>query len=582
MHFLELGPTYYRTRFFLGLARSLLPPFALTYLFLAIVVHHTSFDAVSVLAYLVSPCVWVTITSRYQNWSNDRRANALGATPIPRVVGKWPGNVDVMLRFAKDLRQGYTLQAMGELLDEYNCDTLNTRILWKDTVITRDDLHMRSVHAVDFESYERGLEAAEKMGTFLGRGVDGPRWRKERGLIRPFLSKERVSDFEIMSKYSDKVLAILSDVGESGQPIDIQDLFARFTLDAGSEFLLGFSPDALSAPRPVPFRTRLGAKGSATDDTFGTFAYSFEEVQVTISMRWRLGAFFPLYELFGDRTLPHVEVITRWVKPIVERALEEKARSRERGTTLHKERTLLDNLVDNTEDEETIRYELLNVLMAARDTTAGLLTYTVYLLSMHPDVTRRLRKEVLEVCGPTGTPMSDSIRKMPYMSAVLNEALRLFPPAPMGIRNSIKEVLLPTSDNKPPLYFPPKCRVSWLTLHLHRRKDLWGPDADEFDPDRWLHPERIACYNGRPSIFIPFLSGPRMCLGQAFALNEASFLIARLLQKFAKIDLVPEALPEGARPPAEWKQGKGRQRIEKCWPSTAFTAFVKVSDGLLI
>lgn len=155
-----------------------------------------------------------------------------------------------------------------------------------------------------------------------------------------------------MSKYSDKVLAILSDVGESGQPIDIQDLFARFTLDAGSEFLLGFSPDALSAPRPVPFRTRLGAKGSATDDTFGTFAYSFEEVQVTISMRWRLGAFFPLYELFGDRTLPHVEVITRWVKPIVERALEEKARSRERGTTLHKERTLLDNLVDNTEGKD--------------------------------------------------------------------------------------------------------------------------------------------------------------------------------------------------------------------------------------
>ena len=67
------------------------------------------------------------------------------------------------------------------------------------------------------------------------------------------------------------------------------------------------------------------------------------------------------------------------------------------------------------------------------------------------------------------------------------------------------------------------------------------------------------------------------CPGQNFALNEAAFMLVRLLQRFSRFELVPEAIPEGARPPPQWKEGKGRQRIEQVWPSTAFTAFVKVS-----
>ncbi|PCH33070.1 cytochrome P450 [Wolfiporia cocos MD-104 SS10] len=484
-----------------------------------------------------------------------------------------------MLRFAKDLRQGYILQAMGEVLDEHGCDTLNTRILWKDNIITRDDLHMRSVHMTSFESFERGPEAAEKMGAFLGNGVfvtDGNRWKRERALIRPFLNKERVSDFEIFTKYAEKALAILNDAAEAGATLDLQDLFSRFTLDSASEFLLGHAPDALSASRPVPFHSRIGSKGAATDDPFGSFLYSFEEVQVTISLRWRLNTFFPLYEMLGDKTKPHADVINKWMKPTVMKALQDKARDREHGVKLNsEERTLLDSLVESTDDEETVRYGILNVLMAGRDTTAGLLTFTVYLLTMYPDVLKRLKEEVLSVLGSSGNPTQEAIRNMPYMNAVLSETLRLYPGAPMGIRNSITEVLLPTADGSPPLYFPPRARVTWLTLLMHRRADLWGADCEEFDPARWLDPARMAAYNARPSIYVPFLSGPRMCPGQMFALSEASFMISRLMQKFSGFELVPEAIPEGAAPPPAWKNGKGRQRIEKVWPSTAFTAFIK-------
>ncbi|KAH9921357.1 cytochrome P450 monooxygenase CYP63 [Fomitopsis serialis] len=575
----ELPPTWYRTRFLIGVAETLLPPFALTYVLLTAVFGSAGAGFVATLAYISSIPVWITVTSWYSVWKNDRRARQLGATPIPRAKGKWPGNLDIMMRFAKDLREGYILQAMGEVLDEHGVDTLNTRILWKDNIITRDDLHMRAVHQVQFESFERGAEAAEKMGTFLGRGVfvtDRTEWRRERALIRPFLNKERISDFDIFQEHSDRALSILSSSVSTHEPIDLQDLFARFTLDAASSFLLGTSPDALGGPRPVPYKAKIGSKGAATEGQLGTFLYAFEEIQVTISLRWRLNTFFPLYEIKGDHTMPHVDVIMKWVKPTVEQALERKKREREQGIERQRaERTMLENLVEITQDEERVRYGLLNVLMAGRDTTAGLLTYVVYLLTIYPAVAKRLREEIFDICGANGSPTHDLIRKMPYMNAVLNETLRLFPPAPMGIRNSMHQVLLPAADGEPPLYLPGKARVTWLTLPLHRRKDLWGEDADEFDPDRWLDPKRLARVEERPSMFVPFLSGPRSCPGQNFALNEASFMLVRLLQRFSGFELVPEATPEGARPPRQWKEGKGRQRIEQVWPSTAFTAFVK-------
>ena len=96
--------------------------------------------------------------------------------------------------------------------------------------------------------------------------------------------------------------------------------------------------------------------------------------------------------------------------------------------------------------------------------------------------------------------------------------MRLFPGAPMGIRNSVHEVLLPTAEGTAPLYLPGKARVTWLTLHLHRRADLWGADALEFDPARWLDPSRLARVEERPSMYVPFLSGPRQ-VGIRFALG---------------------------------------------------------------
>ncbi|OCH88847.1 cytochrome P450 monooxygenase CYP63 [Obba rivulosa] len=579
MALLDVPPTAYRTRFFLRLAGTTYRPLLGTLLLLRLLAGSALSVPATAALCAGTLALWFALLPAYNLWSSGRYAAQHSAEGVPRVKGRWPGNIDVMLKLAKDLRAGYVLQAFDELLDEYGTDTLNTRIMWKDTIITRDDAVMRAIHSTHFNSFERGPDTNERMATFLGNGIfatDGEVWKQNRAMIRPFFHKERLSDLQIVAEHAAEALSILGAAAAAQRAIDIQDLFQRFTLDAGAAFLCGVRARALAAPRPVPFAARLGAKGAATDDAFGTFAHAFEDVQVRIAMRSRRQALWPLYEMWADATRPDVEVITGWVKPVVERALREKRERRARGAPRDaEERTLLDSLVERTDDEEAIRFGILNVLMAARDTTAGLLSFATYLLAMHPEVMQRLRHEVLDTCGASGHPPREALSALPYMSAVLSETLRLFPGAPMGIRTAREDVLVASPAHAAPLHIPRGARINWLTLPLHRRADLWGADAQAFRPERWLDPQLAARLAERPSVYIPFLQGPRVCPGKEFALQEASYMLACLLQRFSRIELVPEALPKGAAPPAHWKQGKGRQAIEKCWPATAFTIYVK-------
>lgn len=110
---------------------------------------------------------------------------------------------------------------------------------------------------------------------------------------------------------------------------------------------------------------------------------------------------------------------------------------------------------------------------------------------------------------------------------------------------------------------------------IHRRTDLWGPDALEFDPDRFLD-DRVRKYlTPKPYIFVPFNAGPRICLGQQFAYNEMSFVIIRLLQNFTSIALDTASQPPDSVPPASWAGAPGRKGIEKIWPRSHLTMYSK-------
>jgi hypothetical protein len=212
---------------------------------------------------------------------------------------------------------------------------------------------------------------------------------QHRTIARPFFARDRITDFEIFERHSTRTFSILSTINASKQPCEAQDLYSRFALDSASEFLFGYNLDTLSAKLPIPHKTAMGPKGSATEDVWGSFTGAFETAQQIVTTRARIGKLWPLFELFGDKLEPHVKVIQNWLDPLVKRALDDKLRTGQAGVISSiGEKTFLEHLTDSTEGEQDvsfqdtlltspldlilIRDQLLSMLLAARD-TVGLL-----------------------------------------------------------------------------------------------------------------------------------------------------------------------------------------------------------------
>jgi len=195
----------------------------------------------------------------------------------------------------------------------------------------------------------------------------------------------------------------------------------------------------------------------------------------------------------------------------------------------------LKELVQATRDPIELRSQLLNILLAGRDTTAGLLGFTFYLLVRHPEVFKQLRDTILEDFGTYDSPKSitfETLKACSYLQNVMSETLRLYATVPFNSRRATKDTTLPRGggpDGNSPIYVKKGMEVNYSVHVMHHREDIWGSDVEEFKPERWI--------GRRPGWeFLPFNGGPRICLGQQFALTEAGYAIVRMLQKFDGIE----------------------------------------------
>ena len=192
-------------------------------------------------------------------------------------------------------------------------------------------------------------------------------------------------------------------------------------------------------------------------------------------------------------------------------------------------------IAEQTRDPVEIRAQLLNILLAGRDTTADLLSWLFHELLRHPDVYDKLRGIILETFGTYDNPRDISfatLKGCQYLQYCMSETLRFHTIVPILARRSNKDTTLPSGggpDGKSPIYVKAGTEVQYSYQVIHRRKDLWGDDALEWKPERF--------HGRRPGWeFLPFNGGPRICIGQQFALTEASYVVVRLLQKFDRIE----------------------------------------------
>src|SRR6059058_2720241 len=181
-------------------------------------------------------------------------------------------------------------------------------------------------------------------------------------------------------------------------------------------------------------------------------------------------------------------------------------------------------------DDVKIRYQINTFLIAGHETTSGLLSCTIYALLKHPEVLKKAYEEVDRVLGPdiNAKPTYQQVTQLTYITQILKEALRLWPPAPAyGIAPLQDETIGGKYKLKKNTF------VTVLVMALHRDPSVWGPNPDAFDPENFSREAEAK----RPiNAWKPFGNGQRACIGRGFAMHEAALAIGMILQRFKLID----------------------------------------------
>lgn len=342
-------------------------------------------------------------------------------------------------------------------------------------------------------------------------------------MLRPQFTREQISQLELEEGHVQKAMQALP-VAANGwtAATDLQTIFFRLTIDSATEFLFGESVES-----------QLGAlKGLQRPED--SFAYYFDKAQWVCAQRSRFEKLAWIVD--NKETRYSDKQVHDFVDRVVSNALKAVA-SGKRPIDEEKNQNyvFLEALVSATHDPIELRSQLLNILLAGRDTTASLLSWTVMMLARHPDIFKKFREAIIENFGTYSNPQNitfASLKSCQYLQYVMNESLRLFPVVPFNRRSATRDTTLPRGggpDGQSPVYIKKGQSVVYSTHIMHRRKDIWGPDAEEFKPERWLN-RRVGWE------YIPFNGGPRICIGQQFALTEAGYVLVRLLQRFDQIE----------------------------------------------
>lgn len=380
---------------------------------------------------------------------------------------------------------------------------------------------------------------------------DGKEWEHSRALLRvrtfngsvpacsgltlrqPNFVRQQVGDLITLERHMRNLFEAIGSAGESGwtNETNIQLLFFRLTMDSATEFLLGESVD--TQLEEISAYVSANVQQDGVDKA--AFSRAWENASFHMASRVQLGGFYWLHnpkQYAANNRVLH-EFVMRYADQALKKRHEaERAEKTDATSSTHKHKyVFLEALAEQTQDRQELIAAALNILLAGRETTAMLLSWVFHQLLHRQDVQQKLRSVVLETFGTYSDPYDldfSSIKACQYLQWVLNETLRYRSIVPTANRLTMRDTALPAGggpDGTAPIYVRKGTSV-YVDIHvMHRRKDIWGDDADEWKPER---------FEGRKSGWeqLPFGGGPRICLGQQFALIEASYVLIRLLQKY--------------------------------------------------
>ncbi|MGW1163424.1 cytochrome P450 [Streptomyces sp. NPDC002513] len=334
---------------------------------------------------------------------------------------------------------------------------------------------------------------------------DEPNWQLAHDVLAPGFSREAMAGYHpMMLDVAERLLDRWDTEQAGGRAVDVPGDMTKLTLETIARTGFGHDFGSFERSRPHPFVTAM--VGTLT------FAQLRNAVPGPLSSLTLRGA--------ARRNEADMAYLNRTVDDLV--------RARRTGDG-HGD--LLDRMLETAHPKtgerlapENVRRQVITFLIAGHETTSGALSFALHYLSRHPDIARRAREEVDRVWGDVARPGFEQVARLRYVRRVLDESLRLWPTAPAYAREARHDTVL---DGVHPLR-----RGAWalvLTPLLHRDPEVWGANAERFDPDRF----EAGAARARPAhTFKPFGTGARACIGRQFALHEATLVLGLLLRRY--------------------------------------------------
>jgi cytochrome P450 len=415
---------------------------------------------------------------------------ATGLPPGPPPVN----NPIALLRYARALARDPIEFQRGRFAT-YG-DTYSSHVGAISMLVTREPESLLRVLVEDAANYQKpetGIGAAQ-LRRLLGNGLvssNGDFWREQRRQIQPAFGAQHLRSYaQTMVEYAQRWIERCAD----GAQIDVSAQMMGLTLQIVARLLMG--RDVRSERDPTP---RLM---QAFRDTAGGLS-AMLPAWLPYPPRWR-------EERARDR---------------LRRMIDELIEAHRRGDSALDADCLLAVLAKGLEEPGAmsrlqLRDEALTLFFAGHETTSHTLSWTHYLLSQHPEVRRRLEEEIDAVLG-SRSPSYEDVAKLVYTGQVLQESMRLFPPAFALIREARSETTLGRWR------VPAGAHVLLAVYHAHH-DPRQHPDPERFAPERFA-PDAAARWH--PGAYLPFGAGTRACIGKRFALLEATLLLATLCQR---------------------------------------------------
>ncbi len=383
-------------------------------------------------------------------------------------------------------------------------DIVGFRTLHLKYVLVTNPDAIRHVLVENPKNYVKS-RSYEGLRIILGEGLvtsEGETWRRQRKLAQPAFHRERIAAF----------VAAMADC--------TNDMLARW--DEGGDRVLDVHKEMMRLTFRIVGRALLSRDLDGEASAIGE--------ALNVGLHWAndyADSLFPIPPSIPTPRNLRLRAAMRTFDSLIQRTIAERRADSPKDDLLSMLLEARDEETGAAMSDKLLRDELITMVSAGHETTANALSFALYLLSLHPEWLRAVRDEAVTVLGER-TPDVTDVKKLPVTSMVIDETMRLFPPVWIFERRALE------ADHIGGYDVPKNATVAVSPFVLHRSPAIWE-NPEGFDPTRFSPETKEARHK---YAYLPFAAGPRTCIGNVFALTEATIVLAMIAKRF-RLELLP-------------------------------------------